>query len=303
MKWIKAQDFTNFSLESSVWTIGNFDGLHLGHRQIVQSLIHEAQKSNSPSVVMGFDRHPKEVLGTQSHHFKLFQTEDLVEELRKMGVNYYLELPFTKELSELDPSTFFEDYVYKKIHPKSVVVGYDFGFGKDRTGDFNLIQDLSVKYGFSVKKIEPLSINDKLISSSRIRECLSSGRVDEVQIYLGRTYYIQCVVVHGSQMGRGIGFPTANMKINKGISLAKGVYQTQLEFNGQMYKSISNFGTRPTVNENQELYLETHVLNENLDLYNKSIKIHFERYLRPEKKFKNIDELKKQIQEDIQSLK
>jgi riboflavin kinase/FMN adenylyltransferase len=301
---VKSESYSHFSLPKCVWTIGNFDGVHIGHRRIISHLVEMAKELSLPSVVMGFDRSPKEILRPEIDFVGLFSKVDLYEQLKILGVDYYLEIPFTKALSLTGADEFFKKHIIQKLHPQYISVGHDFGFGRNREGGLDLLEKAAHEFGYLYKKCDPVSVDGEVVSTTRIKSLLKVGEIEQANKLLGRSYYFSGEVIKGKQLGQTIGFPTANVKLTPGFHMANGVYKSCLEFENQFYPAISNIGVRPTLSQSDSLpLLETHVLNKKINLYGKSIKIHFEKYIRPEKKFMNMQELKDQIHMDIEMAK
>ncbi len=299
MKWIKSAECSQFQLAESVMTMGNFDGLHLGHRAIVAYLVEKSKKTGIPSVVIGFDPHPRKVLNPQDLNLPLFSKRDLVRQLTELKIDYYLEIPFSLDLAQMSASLFFESCIVNKVHPKVFAVGHDFAFGRDRGGGTDYLVSAAKRFGFLFKKFEAIRHGEEIISSSFIRELLRLGNLSEVKKLLGRDYYIEGKVVRGSQRGRQIGFPTANISQPLHFHMARGVYKTILECDGEEHLGVTNIGTRPTVDDSENIFVETYVIGKSLDFYEKSIRIYFKKYLRPEIKFSSLQNLKEQIQADI----
>jgi riboflavin kinase/FMN adenylyltransferase len=299
---VKRLDFETFKtifFDNSVLTIGNFDGLHRGHQFLIEDLLKTSQKYKSPSVVISFSPHPKAYFNSWGLKSPLFSKEDLMERLNLFGVDYYVEIPFNKSLSETAPLEFYKNYLIKWFKPKAIRIGYDFCFGKDRSGDSGFLNELCIKDFIDFKVIPAFQLNDKVVSSSQIREFLEQGNILMANSFLGRNYYLTGTVKQGNKLARSWGLPTANIYLNEQTALCFGVYLTYTEVNGTFFKSISNIGKRPTVSSDSQTVLETHILKESIELYNKKIKVYFCEYLRNEIKFSNLDNLKMQIQLDV----
>ncbi|MCB0390606.1 MAG: bifunctional riboflavin kinase/FAD synthetase [Bdellovibrionales bacterium] len=300
MKWIKAAEYNNFQLKSSVLSIGNFDGLHLGHQKLVKLLLDESKARKAPSLVMTFSPHPHEILKPDIEFRYLFSKEDLFEQLEQMGVDYLVEVPFTLEMSKMSADDFFENQIVKKFSPQGLIVGYDFCFGRNQEGNLNYLQQKTKSLGLFLKIVDAYKVNNNPISSSRIREALKGGDVQLVNNLLGRSYYLKGKVIHGNQKGRELGYPTANLILQKSTDIANGVYCTKTMVNNVLHESITNVGVRPTLSKSGERYAETHIFNKNIELYGQEISIYFEKYVRPEQKFSNFEDLKSQIRLDIE---
>ena len=302
MKWINTEQYSEFHLKGSVLTLGNFDGLHLGHQQLVKSLLISAKKHNLPSVVLTFYPHPQEVLLPGKPQQYLFSRKDLFDQLRHFGVDYLIEIPFNKDLANLTAETFYEQHLYNKFKPQKIIVGYDFCFGRDRNGNIDLLRALTLRYQSKLDVLPAYQWKGAVVSSSRIRKSLAEGKIKDVQSMLGRKYYKEGEVVSGQSQGRELGFPTANITPS-GAPMAEGVYCTYTKIDKKTFKSITNVGRRPTFDENNYQVIETYIFDINLDLYGMNLQILFDKYLRPEIKFKDMASLKAQIIKDIETCK
>lgn len=282
--------------QGGVVTIGNFDGLHLGH----QSLLVEAARYSGPRVVMTFDPHPLQILKPETKLRRLFPREDLAEQLPQFGVDLLVVLPFTKALAATPAEKFWQEYVMKPFAPKHIVAGHDFGFGAGRSGTLEQIREWSELAGAQVHVMPPLQIAGENFSSRRIREKVEAGDVQGAHVLLGRPFYLSGELVLGAARGRQIGFPTLNMKTLNEILPANGVYATRTRFGDQPpMKSITNIGVNPTFGGVTEIKVETHVIGRSIQAPRGEFKVDFLKRLRPEMKFNSIEDLKKQIQSDI----
>lgn len=282
--------------QGGVVTIGNFDGLHLGH----QSLLVEAARHPGARVVMTFDPHPLQVLRPETKLRRLFPREDLAEQLPQFGVDLLVVLPFTTELATTPAEKFWREYVMKPFAPKHIVAGHDFGFGAGRSGTLEHIREWSELAGAQVHVMPPLQIAGENFSSRRIREMVEAGDVRGAQALLGRPFYLSGTLVSGAARGRQIGFPTLNMKTVNEILPASGVYATRTRLDGQPpLKSVTNIGVNPTFGGVAEIKVETHVIGQTIQALRGEFKVDFVQRLRPEMKFNSIEDLKKQIQSDI----
>lgn len=279
-------------------TIGNFDGVHRGHRDLIARLT----GSGLESYVITFEPHPLEVLYPERQHKRLFSFEDQEVELKKLGIKKVIVQNFTREFARTPPREFLEKDIFKKNQPQLIVVGHDFAFGSEKSGHHDLLKEVAQDHQCRVEIVPAFKEQGEVISSSLIRRALLEGEVEKAMRLLGRPYYLQGTVEHGESRGRQIGFPTANLKPEVPFVPKMGVYMTHAEINGRQWQSVTNIGINKTfVGEGPApVKIETHILNMNEDLYGKKIKIEFVHYLREEKKFSSIDELKQQIQKDIQ---
>lgn len=286
----------------SVVTIGNFDGLHFGHREIISKAIQKARTLKGRSVVVTFNPHPRKILKPELEHLQLFDHKDQEKELTKMGVDLLVMEPFSRDLSQLTPEKFLTDYIIKPLSPIALVVGYDFAFGANREGTLSTLEKLCEKNGLELEVVNPIKMEGLVISSSEIRKSIKEGHVDLARKMLGRSFYISGIVEKGDQRGRLLGFPTANLSTKAEVFPKSGVYATYTRIKDNIYKSVTNIGQNPTFVSNSKdkpLKIETHILNFNKDIYGEEIEVYFEQFIRAEIKFSGIEELKAQISNDI----
>lgn len=293
-------------LKNVVLTMGNFDGLHLGHRQLMTELLQMANRYHAPSTVITFCPHPLEVIRAGEKFKRIFPLEDMERQLRSIGIDYLIVEPFTKDLSQLEPQTFWFNLIQATLSPVGVVVGYDFGFGSGKKGGWPLLQSISQESGFSLKVVDPVYWQGNIVSSSRVRQLISEGIVKDVINLLGRPFSLSGKVIEGNSLGKSWGFPTANILPSATILPASGVYFTYSRVEKKEgYPSITNVGIAPTLETNKpKVKIETHCLAElDFSLYNLEMEVVFFDFLRKEKKFSSIDDLKKQIGSDVEKAK
>jgi riboflavin kinase/FMN adenylyltransferase len=279
-----------------VMAIGIFDGVHLGHQEILKQVRMTAEKYSSFSLLMTFEPHPEKVLrGIET----LKNITPFREKLRLLEgkVDGVLCIDFTREFSRQKPDDFVKKYIAVPLKPRAVFVGRNFTFGRNAEGKAETLVSLGKKYGFNVTIIEPIKLGGHIVSSSRIRELVLKGDVEHAGLLLGRNFYIKGIVVRGKQ--RKIGFPTANLRTDWELIPAKGIYAAYVKYNSEIYRSVVNIGTAPTFGEN-ELTVEAHILDFNQDIYGREISIEFLKKIRDEIKFESVEELKKQIKKDIE---
>jgi len=289
------RDITEKLPHKVVMAIGIFDGVHLGHQEILRRVNELAQKHASFSLLMTFEPHPEKVLrGIDSVRLITpFREKMKLLEGRIDGV---LCLNFTRAFSRQHPEDFVKKYIVAPLNPLSVFVGRNFTFGRNAEGSADTLYDLGKQYGFEVNIVEPVKISGEVVSSSRIRELVLKGDVKGASKLLGRNFYIKGIVVRGKQ--RKIGFPTANLKTDWELLPQKGIYAAFVKIDTDVYRSVVNVGTAPTFGEN-ELTIEAHILDFNQDIYGREMIIEFLEKIRDEKKFSGVEELKRQISEDI----
>lgn len=289
-------------IPNPVLTIGTFDGVHLGHQKILQMLNEEAKKIGGESVLFTFYPHPRMVLFPDSHGLKLIQTqEEKIEKLEKMGLQNLIILPFTKEFSNLSATEFVENYLVNRLHVKNLVIGYDHQFGKNREGSLEFLKSISSSYNFEVIEISAKEIDDVNISSTKIRTAIENGEISIANMYLGQPFQLKGKVVKGKELGRIIGFPTANIQLESDLKILPkiGVYAVEIILpNKTLCRGMMNIGIRPTVSNENSLSIEVHIFDFNENLYDKFIVVRLLSYIRSEQKFSSVDELKKQLQQD-----
>jgi len=279
--------------------VGNFDGIHLGHQHLLKTLVLEAKKRDLiPSVLM-FDPHPLEVLEKESAPCILSTIEERKVYILELGIEEIFVINFTKEFSNISARDFIKYYVYEKLNTKLLIVGYDWRYGAKREGEFELAKEMGQTLGFDVIPSEPYNVDGHIVSSTLIRRLLKEAKLDEVKRYLGRDYSIKREVIKGKGLGAKIGFPTANISNTSNMCLKEGVYAVKVD----NHLGVANYGKRPTVENTKENILEIHIIDFNADLLGKVLNITFLGFLREEKKFNSIEELKTQIKTDIETAK
>lgn len=287
-------------IHNAIVTQGTFDGVHSAHRVIINRVKEIAKQRGGETVVMTFDPHPRLVLSPEHHGLKLLQTlDEKIVALEKEGIDHLLVIPFTKTFSELSSLEFIRDILVAKIQTKVLVIGYDHRFGKNREGAFEHLKTSSSQYGFEVEEIPEQDVDEVAISSTRIRKALEAGDVVLASKYLGTFYSITGEVMLGKQLGRTIGYPTANIRVDDPNKLipADGVYAVKVVFNNQTYGGMLNAGYRPTV-DGKSHSIEVHIFDFNQDLYNQKIVISYVDKLREEMKFNGLEALKNQLEKD-----
>ena len=283
----------------SAAAIGNFDGVHLGHRKVLEEAKKLSMEKKLPISVLTFEPHPREFFSSEKNNFLLQTNLQKIETLRNHGINNLINLKFDKNLSELQPEEFIEKILYKNLSLKHVFVGKDFKFGKNRKGDIDTLKNIGSKYNISVSSINLKTLNTVSISSSKIRELIKSGNIIEANKLLGRPYKISGLVIEGDKRGRSINFPTANIKLENLIMPAFGVYSVVVKgIENKIYNGIANIGRRPTVNDRGVL-LEVNIFDFNKNIYGKEISVNLLNFIRKEKKFDGIESLKTQIKNDV----
>lgn len=290
-------------LPCPVVTSGTFDGVHLGHQKILNRLPEMARQCNGQSVVITYWPHPRLVLNPDDTSLKLLSTiEERKALLAGFGVDYLLVIPFSKEFSKLSSSQFIQQILIKAIGTKKLVIGYDHRFGKNREGGFEHLLENAQSYGFTVEEIPRHDVDEIAVSSTKIRQALEQGRVTDATHYLGRYYTLTGEVIKGRQLGRTIGYPTANILPPGPHKLipAMGVYAVFAEVNGQVHGGMLNIGTNPTVG-GTALSVEVYLFDFNKDIYGRQLTLHFVERLRDEEKYASLEEMTQQLVLDEQN--
>ncbi|WP_057936434.1 bifunctional riboflavin kinase/FAD synthetase [Algoriphagus resistens] len=284
-------------LHNAVVTSGTFDGVHLGHQKILRRIREIARSFDGETVLITFWPHPRLVLYPEEHNLRLLSTfEEKAKLLREFGIDHLITIPFTKEFSQLTSKEFIESVLVERIQTKKLVIGYDHRFGKNREGSFGYLKAHHEEYGFDLEEISRQDVEDIGVSSTKIRHALETGDIATAINYLGRPYELNGLVIKGQQIGRSIGFPTANIHIPNDYKLIPkdGVYAVEALVNGALYKAMLNIGNRPTVNGTQKT-VEANLFDFQGDLYDKQITIYLKAFLREERKFDGLEALKEQL--------
>jgi riboflavin kinase/FMN adenylyltransferase len=282
-------------------TIGSYDGVHIGHQAIIRQMVQAAHQNNAEAVVITFYPHPAVVLRGAQGPYYLTTPEERSEQLQALGVDQVITLPFDRELAALSAEAFMQ-LLIEKYQLKQLWIGYDFALGRGRQGTPEVLSSLGEKLGYTVKVFEPILQNNETVSSSQIRALLGKGDLEKVAASLGHCYTVTGPVVHGQGRGRGLGIPTANMDIwAERLLPVNGIYATWVWLDGKRYRSVTNVGIRPTFEYGPVIpRVEAHILDFNQDIYDKTIKLEFASFLRPEERFIDINLLIKQMHLDIE---
>lgn len=288
----------------TIVTLGTFDGVHKGHKSILEKLKNSSRETGCESVVLTFFPHPRMVL-QQADGLKLLNTMDEKAHLLELfGINNLIIHPFSKEFSRLTAEEFVKDVLVGRLNTKKIIIGYDHRFGRNRTADINDLIGFGAEYGFEVEQISALEVEEVSVSSTKIRNALNEGLISKANRYLGYPYFITGKVTTGKQLGRTIGFPTANIKLTEDYKLvpAHGVYAASAQINGTTVLGMMNIGTRPTVDGTTET-IEVHFFDFNQDIYGAQLRINLHHRLRFEQKFSGIDALRQQLEHDREEAK
>jgi len=314
---------------NAVITVGTFDGVHAGHQQIISQLKKEALQINGETVIITFHPHPRKVLREAQSAVAILTTlSEKIALLEAEGIDHLVVVPFTGDFAKQSAEEYITDFLVAKFDPHTIIIGYDHRFGKERKGDYRLLEDFGAKLGFVVKEISEQVLNKITISSTRVREALLIGDVATANSYLGHDYFFEGTVVEGNKLGRTIGYPTANLLVEDAEKLipGNGVYAVQIGFpvsgfrfpafeagstagnNTAMvnlqaaiaqpqYQGMMNIGVRPTV-DGRNRVIEVNIFNFSEDIYGKTLRVYLKKYLRGEVKFAGIDALKEQLAKD-----
>lgn len=296
------QHTEHFRIESpTIVTIGTFDGIHLGHQKILARLNELKKQTGLKTVVLTFDPHPRKVLFPEQKDLKLLTgIDEKLELLKKYQVDVAVVYPFSKAFSQLTSEEYITHILKKSLHVKYLVIGYDHKFGLNRTGDIHTLRQYAADKSFEVEEISAKDIDSIAVSSSKIRKALEEGDVELAAEFLGYPYFMEATVVKGKQLGRTLGYPTANLMTHSVDKLipARGVYFVAVNIGQTTYHGMMSIGLNPTTDSDLNTKLEVHVFEFNGDLYDQNLRVEFLKYLRPEKKFDSLEALKQALHED-----
>jgi riboflavin kinase / FMN adenylyltransferase len=280
--------------------IGVFDGVHLGHQAVVSTSAEHAQAASGTPVVVTFDPHPEKVLRPEAAPHLLTATGHKIALIRALGVGHLLIITFDKQFAATEPEDFLQQLMRHSKPLREICVGHEWSFGKNRRGNLELLSQFGARFDFGVVGIPPVTVKGELVSSTRIRQAVEEGDLRKAAAMLGRQYTILGTVVRGDDLGKKIGFPTANLSAHNEQFPPNGVYFAEAKLDEAVYPGVVNLGYRPTVSSSAtERILEIHLLDFARDLYGKDLEVRFVRYLRPEKKFESVEALTRQIEADV----
>lgn len=297
-------------ISNAVVTIGTFDGVHFGHQKIISRLLEVARQKKGESVILTFFPHPRMILHPEDKAIKLISTiSEKAERLEKLGIDHLILTPFTRDFSNLSPQEYISNILVEKIGTKHIVIGYDHRFGKDREGGLEHLQKYAGDFGFEVEEIPEQDINDVAVSSTKIRNAIQSGDVKTANNFLGYPFHLTGKVIKGDQIGRSLGFPTANLFVEETYKLipADGIYAVNVEVNPSMeenktFNGMAYIGHRPTIN-GMTHNIEVNIFDFDKDIYGDIIRINFVDYIRGDEKFDSLDGLKAQLAKDEKAVK
>lgn len=285
-------------------TLGTYDGVHLGHQEIIRGMVKRAKENGQESVLLTFDPHPRMVLYPESHSVRLIDTvEEKLVKLEKLGLDTVILFPFTMKFSRLTAVEFVRDILVGQIGVKEMVVGYDHHFGKNREGNFQQLKELGNLYDFSVNEIQAVSTGEVTVSSTKVRKALAAGEMNLVTRFLGEPYRLTGEVIHGNKLGRTIGFPTANLKIDQTTKMLPeiGVYAVRVQLNDRNFEGVMNIGKKPTVQQSDLISVEVFLFEFAEEIYGELLTVTIFDRLRGEQRFGSVEELKQQLKKDEQN--
>lgn len=303
-------DIENLPLfRNAVITIGTFDGVHMGHRQIINKLKSEAKANNGETVIITFHPHPRKVVSSTILGIRLINTlEEKIELLEQLGIDHLVVVPFTDAFANQEAEAYVQHFLVNRFHPHTIIIGYDHRFGKERKGDYLLLEKLAPVFNYQLKEIPKHVLEEISISSTRIREALLNGKIEIADKLLGYEFFFSGTVVHGDKLGRKLGYPTANLKMTdeEKIIPHNGIYAVYAELlkngphstsNEQRLKGMMSIGFRPTV-DGKKRVIEVNLFDFAEEIYDQPLRVYVKKYLREEIKFDSLDELVKQIDQD-----
>lgn len=283
-------------------TIGNFDGVHIGHRQLLQKIKAECKARDLLFVVVTFVPHPQKILQPDKERFLINSYEQRRSLLSDLGVDILVEMKFTRDFSTLKADEFLSQYLLAYPNLKNFYLGYDFAFGANKEGGHDLVNSICHPRGINVEIQPKFEFKNEVVSSSLIRDMIQEGQVDKVEPILRRPFHLEGVVVKGEGRGKKIGFPTANIQVSQDLIVPrKGVYVTKTIYRGMTYQSVTNIGNNPTFKDTNQLHIETNLLDFNIDIYGEVLDIQFLKKIRDEKKFATVNDLISQIKADVET--
>jgi len=290
------------NIESTIIALGNFDGVHKGHQELISRTVKSAEATNLKSAIFTFSNHPRNVLqngnGNGNNVKCILYADEKVEIIKSLGIDYMFNIPFDSHIQHMDALNFINKILLIKLRMQEAYCGFNYKFGYKASGDIEVLMKESVKKQFGIHVLEPVKIDGTVVSSSLIREIVERGDVDKCMKFMGRHYAVGGEVIVGNRLGSKIGFPTSNIVVDDAmVSPANGVYITYCTYNGKQYPSVTNVGVKPTIGEYQK-NMETHIFNFDKELYGKTIRVEFIKKMRDETKFASMDELAKQITKD-----
>jgi len=291
--------------ENSFVTIGTFDGVHLGHHEIISKIVSESRESNGKSILVTFWPHPRFIIKKDVNSLKLITTfEEKCELLEKLGIDYLIKLSFTEEFSSLTAEEFLAQILIDQVGVNKLFIGYDHRFGNNREGNLEFLKAKTSSYGYEVKEIPRKDIDHMGVSSTKIRNAILDGDMKLAATLLGRNFSLKGKVIDGNKKGRSIGFPTANIFVEEEFKILPkdGVYAVEVSVGGGLFKGMLNIGFKPTINGSKRT-IEVHIFEFNKDIYEEFITLYFVDFVRDEMRFENLISLKNQLEKDRDTIK
>lgn len=283
--------------------LGNFDGVHMGHRALISQAVAKAKELGIKSAVFTFSNHPKNLFAGKTVVKNIIYQEEKAALIEKLGVDYLFNIEFTQDIAKMNPMKFIDDLLVDKMNIREAFCGFNYRFGYQAAGNPDILRKRGLVKGFNVNEIAPVTIDGDVVSSTLIRGLIRAGDVEECEKFLGRKYSVGGEVVVGNRLGRTIGFPTSNIMIDENmVTPPNGVYITKCIYNGQVYDSVTNVGVKPTIGVFKK-NMETHIFDFNKELYGKHIQVVFLKMTRDEVKFHSVEELSAQIVKDCEQAK
>ena len=288
------------TFKNAVITIGTFDGVHLGHKQIIDKLKEEAMQAGGESVIITFHPHPRKIVSSVVTGIRLINTlTERIKLLEKTGIDHLVVVPFTDYFANQEAETYIREFLIDNFHPHTIIIGYDHRFGRERSGDYKLMEEMAGVYGYQLKEIPEHILDAVKVSSTNIRHAILHGQVEEANKLLGYLFFFEGEVVHGDKIGRTIGYPTANLKSTdeEKICLGDGIYAVYVNVHGKDQKGMMSIGFRPTVNGKKRV-TEVNIFDFDEEIYGQIIRVTVKKYLRNEVRFNGLQELKMQLHRD-----
>lgn len=286
------------NMDATVIALGNFDGVHLGHQEIIRRTVESAGAAGLKSAVFTFSNHTSTVLPNVKPVKNILYEEDKARIIGEMGIDYMIDIPFTEDILKMSPDRFIKEILMDRLNIREAYCGFNYSFGYKAQGTPSVLMEKGLEHGFGIHVQEPFTIDGKVVSSTWIRELISKGEMEESERLMGRRYVIAGQVIEGNRLGRTIGFPTCNLVVDETmITPPNGVYISMCTCKGKRYRSVTNVGNKPTIGEYVK-NIETHIFDFDEDVYGENIRVEFLKHTRAEKKFKDVEELKAQIEKD-----
>lgn len=292
------------AFSNAVITIGTFDGVHQGHRKIIDALVKEARSARGEAVIISFDPHPRKIVHPDEPLQLINTLEEKIELLSSTGIDHLVIVPFTKEFAHQSADEYIENFLIEKFHPHTIIIGYDHHFGKDRRGNFMLLAEKADLYNYRLLEIPKYLLDEVAVSSTKIRDALLQSQIDTANRLLGYSFFFEGRVIKGDQLGRKLGYPTANLQYSDSdkIHLGHGVFAAYARVENKQYNGMLSVGTRPTLLDSDER-VEINLFDFDKEIYGKTIRVIVKKFLRDQEKYASLDELKKQLAIDKENSK